>query len=108
MRSGIDGLVERVSTRIGQVRRAQGITQEAMAERLGIATQNYQRIEAGSQNLTLVTLAKVASALGVEARDLLDPPTESRPTRGRSKLAKRPSTAPVTRAAPARSSRTGK
>ena len=79
-----------------------------MAERLGIATQNYQRIEAGSQNLTLVTLAKVAHALGVDARDLLDPPTEPRPTRGRSKLAKRPAVAPGTRAAPSKPSRTRK
>ena len=76
-----------------------------MAERLGIATQNYQRIESGSQNLTLVTLAKVALALGVDPRDLLDAPTERRPTRGRSKLAKRPGGASPGRALPGTRSR---
>ena len=57
-------LVERVTARIAEIRRAKGFTQANMAERLGTATKNYQRIERG-QNLTLWTMARIANALDV-------------------------------------------
>jgi len=69
-----DELVERVTRRIAEVRRSKGLTQEQLAERLETAMKNLQRIEAG-QNLTLRTLARVASALEVTAVDLLLPPS---------------------------------
>ncbi|WP_411280351.1 helix-turn-helix domain-containing protein, partial [Gemmatimonas sp.] len=50
-----------VARRIAEVRRLAGITQEALAEQLGIALKNVQRIESGRQNLTLQTLARVAT-----------------------------------------------
>lgn len=40
-----------------------GLTQEALAERLELATKNVQRIESGAQNLTLATLERIAQAL---------------------------------------------
>jgi transcriptional regulator with XRE-family HTH domain len=63
-------LVKRVAQRVAAIRRAQGVTQEQLAERLGTAPRNIQRIEAG-QNLTLRTLERVAEALGVDPIDLL-------------------------------------
>ncbi len=60
----------RVSRRIGEVRRAKGLTQDEVAERLGTATRALQRIEAG-QNLTLYTLARIAAVLGVGPEELL-------------------------------------
>jgi transcriptional regulator with XRE-family HTH domain len=42
---------------------------------------NYQRIEAGTQNLTLRTMAKIARALGVGVVDLLMPPETRVPAR---------------------------
>ena len=65
-----EDFVLRVSRRIGQVRRAKGLTQDEMAEKLGTATRAFQRIEAG-QNLTLYTLARIAGVLGVRPDDLL-------------------------------------
>jgi transcriptional regulator with XRE-family HTH domain len=65
-----DDFVRRVTRRIGEVRRARGITQDEVAEALGTATRAYQRMEAG-QNLTLHTLARIAEVLGVRPADLV-------------------------------------
>lgn len=61
-----DGLIARVSRQIAETRRWAGLTQEALAARLGIATKNLQRIESGRQNLTLATVERIAVVLGVE------------------------------------------
>jgi len=46
-------------------REESGLTQQALAKRLGISYQAYQRMERpGRSNLTVATLEKVASALG--------------------------------------------
>jgi transcriptional regulator with XRE-family HTH domain len=42
-----------------------------VADRLGIASQNIQRIESGRQNLTLQTIERVAGAIGVDVEDVL-------------------------------------
>jgi transcriptional regulator with XRE-family HTH domain len=64
-------LVELVARRIKALRQARGLTQDAVAEALGIAVKNVQRLEAGRQNMTLKTLAHVADVLDVEAFELL-------------------------------------
>lgn len=69
--------VRRVGARIAEVRREKGITQDAMAEAIGCATKNYQRIEYG-QNVTIETLTKIANALGVTVTDLVPPPRRRR------------------------------
>lgn len=61
----------RVARRIASERRAAKMTQEELANRLGIAVRNLQRVEGGHQNLTLLTVAKIASAIGVRPEDLL-------------------------------------
>jgi transcriptional regulator with XRE-family HTH domain len=60
-----------VARRIKALRVARGLTQDAVAEALGIASKNVQRLEAGRQNLTLETLSKVADVLDVEPHELL-------------------------------------
>jgi transcriptional regulator with XRE-family HTH domain len=60
-----EDFVRRVTQRIAEVRRERGVTQDELAEALGTATRNLQRLEAG-QNVTLHTLARVAAALGVD------------------------------------------
>lgn len=65
-----DELVERVARNIAATRRARGLTQDDLAELMGTATKNLQRIEAG-QNLTLRTLARIAVALEVRAAELM-------------------------------------
>jgi transcriptional regulator with XRE-family HTH domain len=66
-----DVFLRQVTRRIAAVRKAKGLTQEGVAERLHMAMKNYQRIEYG-QNITLKMLARVANALGVSPADLLD------------------------------------
>jgi transcriptional regulator with XRE-family HTH domain len=75
----VDGLMSdsfldlqaRVAKRIAHARRVAGATQEDLAGRLGIALKNLQRLESGKQNLTLQTIARVATALDVEPEELL-------------------------------------
>jgi transcriptional regulator with XRE-family HTH domain len=68
-----DAAVRRVAARIAEVRREKGITQDVMAEALGCATKNYQRIEYG-QNITVRMLARIANVLGVTVTELVPPP----------------------------------
>jgi transcriptional regulator with XRE-family HTH domain len=63
-------LLRAVGRRIGELRRLRGLTQEALAARLGIGAKNLQRVEAG-QNLTLRTLGLVAETLDVPPHELL-------------------------------------
>lgn len=64
-------IVAFVAQRIRALRVARGLTQDAVAEALGIASKNVQRLEAGRQNLTLKTLSHVADVLDVEPHELL-------------------------------------
>ncbi len=66
-----DEWVLRVGRRIGELRRQRGFTQSELGEALGIAQKNVHRLESGTQNLTLRTIAKVADALEVDVMDLL-------------------------------------
>lgn len=50
---------------------AAGISQEAVAERMGIDRAHVSSMERGQQNVTLLTLWHAAEALGVRPVDLL-------------------------------------
>ncbi len=67
-----------VGARVAELRREKGLTQEALAQRVGTNLKHLQRIEAGLANLTLRSLATLASALGVQVlaffRTPLGPP----------------------------------
>lgn len=53
-----------VGEEIRRVRKALGLTQAELAERLGAAASYVTAIERGRENLTLGSLARIASALG--------------------------------------------
>jgi transcriptional regulator with XRE-family HTH domain len=95
-----EDFVIRVTRRIAEVRRARGMTQDQLAEAMGTATRNVQRLEAG-QNLTLHTLSRIASALGVSPSELLagpvlPPPRYQAPRpQGGAFLHEKPATQPV-------------
>jgi transcriptional regulator with XRE-family HTH domain len=72
-----------VGRRIAELRADLGFTQEQLAERLGMDTNNLQRIELGRQNLTIRTLARLATHLDVRVRDLFDPPRSRVVRKGR-------------------------
>jgi transcriptional regulator with XRE-family HTH domain len=62
--------VERMNkTRIGELRRARGWTQERLAVESGVAGRTIQRLEAGN-DASLDTIALIANALEVPVRDL--------------------------------------
>ena len=57
---------------------AAGLSQEAVAERMGVDRAYISLIERGEQNATLLTLHETAQALRVKPADLLaDPPAGS-------------------------------
>lgn len=70
--------VARVAKRIADTRVAAGMTQEALAARLDIATKNVQRLESGKQNLTLGTIERVAAALRTTPESFFGKPNERR------------------------------
>ena len=63
----LDALVGR---RIGERRRAIGLSQTALAERLGISPQQVQKYEAGQNRISASRLNDIARALGVAPGDL--------------------------------------
>ncbi len=73
-----DLLIARVGRRIRELRKRSGLSQRRVAAMLRTKVSNYQRIEAGRQNVTLRTIALIAAALGTTASDLLEPPDDDR------------------------------
>lgn len=70
----------------GNVRRyrlAAGLSQEAVAERMGVDRAYVSGIERGKQNATLLTVWQAAEALGVRPADLFDENLQTAKTRGR-------------------------
>ncbi|MGO8998923.1 MAG: helix-turn-helix domain-containing protein [Polyangiaceae bacterium] len=84
MRERPDVIISAVGSRIAELRRGRGWTQQELADRLGMEVQSLQRIERG-ENLTLRSLVKIGGVLGATTRSLLDAPTsvERRPGRPR-------------------------
>jgi len=64
-------LLKAVGTRVRDARRVAGFTQETAAARAGIDYKRYQRIEQGTVNVTVKTLARVAEALGTDLWTML-------------------------------------
>jgi transcriptional regulator with XRE-family HTH domain len=76
-------MVKDVGRRIAELRRGQEWTQENLAERLQMPLKNLQRIERGLQNLTIKTLVRFATVLGVRTAELFEPPQSREVRRGR-------------------------
>jgi UDP-N-acetylglucosamine 1-carboxyvinyltransferase len=57
-----------VGTRLRLLRRAAGLTQQMLAERLGTTQSAIARLEAGHKRLSLVNLRRAALALGCDVR----------------------------------------
>ncbi len=78
-----EALLRDVGARIAEVRRARGLTQAELAERMGSNEKHLQRIEAGQENLTLRSVASIAEALESDAASLFQPPLSLQRRRGR-------------------------
>lgn len=60
-----------VGRRLREQRESLGLSQEAMAERLGYHRTFLGSVERGERNLTLASVEQLAASLGVRAIDLL-------------------------------------
>lgn len=65
-------LRRRLGLRIREVRRARGLTQEELAERVGISPRYLSRVEVGQQNPSIQTVAQLATALDIELSELFN------------------------------------
>ncbi|MCR5214022.1 MAG: helix-turn-helix transcriptional regulator [Eubacterium sp.] len=60
-----------IGTRIRKYRKAQGITQEQLAEMVGISIPHMSHIETGNTKLSLSVLVQIAEALSVQTDALI-------------------------------------
>ncbi|MEJ1971099.1 MAG: helix-turn-helix transcriptional regulator [Lacunisphaera sp.] len=66
-------MAKRLLARVKDIRETLGLSQEAFAERAGLAYKYYQHVEAGrKRDIRLSTLEKLAKACGLEPSELLD------------------------------------
>jgi transcriptional regulator with XRE-family HTH domain len=79
-----EDLARFLGRRLRDIRQAQGLRQQDLQE-LGINQKYYQRIEAGRVNLTLRSLEKLASALGIEILDVFQKPPLKKGTSAKSR-----------------------
>ena len=61
---------EMLGSRIKALRIAKYLTQEQVADQIGVSRQKYARIESGANSITLDILSKVAEVLGVTVGDI--------------------------------------
>lgn len=57
--------------RIKKLRRKAGLTQEQLAEKVNVSTTHIGLVETGKRRVSLKTLQKIASVLGVKVKELL-------------------------------------
>lgn len=59
-----DYACEAIGREIRKVRKEEGLSQEELAHKTGIAQQMISRVEKGKENISLITLKKISGALG--------------------------------------------
>ena len=63
---------EKFGARIQEIRKSQKLTQEKLAEAIGLDIPNLSNIERGKRFVSSDTLEKIIKALGVSEKDLFD------------------------------------
>ncbi|MFH1015013.1 MAG: helix-turn-helix transcriptional regulator, partial [Nitrospirota bacterium] len=63
---------ELLGARIKELRKAKGLSQEELSEKVGIDSKHLSRIEVGKSYPSLDTLERIANALNVEIKDLFE------------------------------------
>jgi transcriptional regulator with XRE-family HTH domain len=73
-----------VGRRIGELRRARGLKQQDLADRIRATAIYVAHVEGGDENLTIASLVRFAEVgLGVEVAELFRPPATTQAKRGR-------------------------
>ena len=65
-------LKEKLGARIQEIRKMQNLTQEKLAEKIGLDTPNLSNIERGKRFVSAETLEKIATALNITEKELFD------------------------------------
>ena len=71
MRRSRKEILQRLGERVRGLRRAKGLTQEALARSLGLSVAYVSLIERGGRNPPVTTVVAIAHALGVRPREML-------------------------------------
>ena len=66
-----------IGQRIRRIRKARGLSQEELAEKIGISTTHMSHIETGNTKLSLPVFVDLADALEVRADELLHDSTSA-------------------------------
>ncbi len=64
----------KIGQRIRKIRKAHGLSQEELAEKINISTTHMSHIETGNTKLSLPVFVDIAAALEVRMDDLLETP----------------------------------
>jgi transcriptional regulator with XRE-family HTH domain len=65
-------LRHKLGARLKEIRKARGLTQEALAEKVDLTPQYLSRLEGGHQSPSVETVARLAEALDLELCELFD------------------------------------
>ena len=65
-------ILERFGKRVRELRRARGLSQEALAEKCGIDRAYLSGIERGRRNVALRNIVAIAQSLGVSISELME------------------------------------
>jgi transcriptional regulator with XRE-family HTH domain len=65
-------IYQQIGARIRELREAAGLSQAKLSDLSGVSTEFLSRIERGLKGASVLTLARIAEALGVEIKGLLD------------------------------------
>ena len=76
---------EYIGANVRRLRLVRGLTQEALAEAIGLELRSFQRIEAATANPSLAVLINLADVLGVKPGALLEEAEPIAIKRGRPK-----------------------
>ncbi|WP_089894334.1 helix-turn-helix domain-containing protein [Lentibacter algarum] len=71
-------LQERVGQNIQDVRRAKGLSQEALSFAAGLSRSYMGKLENGRNAMSLIALEKIARVLGVDPSELVKPRVRSK------------------------------
>ncbi|MFZ4680198.1 MAG: helix-turn-helix domain-containing protein [Flavobacterium sp.] len=64
-------MIQQAETKIKQIRELKNFTQEYMAQKLGLSTRAYSKIETGETQLTINRLNEISSILEVQPMEVL-------------------------------------
>lgn len=67
-----ENFIVNLGIHIRQLREKKGLSQQGLADDCGITKSQISRIEVASINTTVKTLVKIANALDIEPKELLD------------------------------------